>query len=63
MRLQRDTPFLAREFHEVLKHLPLLMYHALRPWLATFSALYFAFKLLPSSVLFRKVEVYISFSL
>jgi len=39
------------------------MNHALRPWLTRLSALCFAFKLLPSSVLFKSVEVYIFFSL
>jgi len=61
--LQCETPFLVEEFHNVLKHPPLMMYHALRPWLAKFSSLCFAFNLLPSSVFFKSVEVYISFIL
>ena len=53
--LQCETPFLAREFHKILKHTPLVTYHSLRPWLATFSAICFAFKLLPFSVFFKSV--------
>jgi hypothetical protein len=54
---------MAEEFPKVLKHRPLIMYHALISWLVKFSTLYFAFKLLLSSVLFKSVEVYISFIL
>jgi hypothetical protein len=40
-----------------------MMYHALMSWLVKFSTLYFAFKLLISSVLFKSVEVYSTFIL